>query len=681
MKSRVALICLVLAFALIMTQTVDAAIAFNEFAVPTAVAAPFRIHNGPDGNLYFTEQTGNKIGKITPAGSITEYPIPTAASSPAGIRTGPDGNVWFTELAGNKIGMMTQSGAFIEYPVPTAAASPHGIHVGIDGNIWFTEQAGNKIGKITTAGVITEYPVPTAASVPSGIVPGLDGNLYFTEQAGNKIGRITMAGTITEFLVPTAASSPGSIAIGPDGNLWFTEEAASKIGMMTTTGVFTEFALPLPAATPNLIATGADGNLYFTIQGIGGTGGNKIGQITTAGTITELSIPTANSKPAGITSGPDGNIWFTEQNANNIGQIVFTPAQGGRISGTVTNPNKAGVQGIAVSAYLGESKRGTRFTDANGNYTLSGLIAGNYKIQFYGSVSGYANQWFNSKADWTSADVVTVTPPNVTAGISAAIAAQKLNVSIAVFRNGTWFIDNNQNGLWDAGADAIIPFGIGSDIPVMGDWNGSGTKKIGVFRNGWWYLDYPGTGNWVGCGAPNDPAKDACISYGAAGDIPVVGDWTGTGTTKIGVFRNGVFYLNNQGTGAWIGCGTNGDPTKDACLNYGMAGDIPVVGDWTGNGKIKIGIFRNGIWYLNNPGTGNWTGCGINGDSAMDACIGFGMAGDIPVVADWNGNGKTKIGVFRNGYWYLEMVGNGAWDSVVDVSAPFGIFGDKPIVK
>jgi len=68
------------------------------YAHPTAIAA------GPDGNLWFTERLGNRIGRITPEGTITEFPIPTAASSPTnGIVTGPDGCVWFTEYFGNKI--------------------------------------------------------------------------------------------------------------------------------------------------------------------------------------------------------------------------------------------------------------------------------------------------------------------------------------------------------------------------------------------------------------------------------------------------------------------------------------------------------------------------------------------------------------------------------------------------
>jgi streptogramin lyase len=46
--------------------------------------------------------------------AITEFPIPTAASDPFGITPGPDGALWFTEEDGNKIGRITSG------PVPSA---------------------------------------------------------------------------------------------------------------------------------------------------------------------------------------------------------------------------------------------------------------------------------------------------------------------------------------------------------------------------------------------------------------------------------------------------------------------------------------------------------------------------------------------------------------------------------
>ncbi len=48
--------------------------------------------------------SGNKIGRISPSGTITEFPVPNLLSE---IAAGPDGNLWFTEDSGNKIGRIT----------------------------------------------------------------------------------------------------------------------------------------------------------------------------------------------------------------------------------------------------------------------------------------------------------------------------------------------------------------------------------------------------------------------------------------------------------------------------------------------------------------------------------------------------------------------------------------------
>jgi hypothetical protein len=254
---------------------------------------------------------------------------------------------------------------------------------------------------------------------------------------------------------------------------------------------------------------------------------------------------------------------------------------------------------------------------------------------------------------------------------------------IAVFTNGTWYLDMNGNGAWDgAGIDKTFPnFGVGLSnvIPVVGDWPGSanpGTTKIGVFTNGTWYFDINGNGAWDGPGIdktfPNF-GKDL------PNVMPVVGDWDGTGVTRIGVYTNGTWYLDMNGNGAWDG------PEIDKTFpNFGIPGWIPVAGNWpgsTGPGD-KIGVYANGIWYLDMNGNGAWDG------PVIDKMIpNFGLPGWIPVVGDWplsSNPGKLKIGVFTNGTWYLDMNGNGAWDgAVIDKTFPNfgkGLPGVFPVV-
>jgi streptogramin lyase len=69
-----------------------AAQTITEYAVPTAGSAPTGIAAGPDGALWFTEFSGNKIGRMTPDGVVTnEFTVPTASSSSVGIAAGPEG--------------------------------------------------------------------------------------------------------------------------------------------------------------------------------------------------------------------------------------------------------------------------------------------------------------------------------------------------------------------------------------------------------------------------------------------------------------------------------------------------------------------------------------------------------------------------------------------------------------
>jgi virginiamycin B lyase len=75
------------------------------------VREPSTITVGPDHELWFTNRNG-RLGRITTAGDITTY---TAAHGRThglvGIATGPDGHIWFTSTTTNRIGYLRPSGA------------------------------------------------------------------------------------------------------------------------------------------------------------------------------------------------------------------------------------------------------------------------------------------------------------------------------------------------------------------------------------------------------------------------------------------------------------------------------------------------------------------------------------------------------------------------------------------
>ena len=311
----------------------------TEFTVPTANSQPGGITAGPDGNIWFTELGASKIGRITPAGTITEFPI-AASSNPEFIAVGSDGNMWFPEITANKIGRITPTGDFVDFPILTPAASLLGIAAGSDGNLWFVLAQASKIGRITTAGVVTEFPV-LSPGVLLQIASGPDGNLWFTNFTGGKIGRITTSGVVTEFPILIPGGQPQGITGGPDGNVWFTDTGTNQIGRITPTGAITEF--PIPSADANLlgITTGPDGNLWFAEDDT-----NKIGRITPSGVVTEFPVPTAGAAPIVLAAGPDGNVWFTEAFGNKIGRVNLAsvtpqPAEvdAHAVAGTSSNVN------------------------------------------------------------------------------------------------------------------------------------------------------------------------------------------------------------------------------------------------------------------------------------------------------------------------------------------------------
>jgi streptogramin lyase len=288
----------------------SALFALTEFPLPVANCTPSGIAVGGDGNLWFTEIDGNKIGRITTSGTITEFALPTANGAPADITAGPDGALWFTEEFGNKIGRITTAGATTEFAIPTAMSDAQSIVTGADGNLWFIEETGDQIGRVSTSGVVTEFPISDAIGLEF-VARGPDGNVWFTESSGLQIDWVTPSGVITALPTP-AGSSPVGMTVGSDSNLWFGDAAvnASHLDRIDSSGTITAFSVP---SSPYAVTTGPDGNLWFTVLA------GQVGSMTLTGDVTMFAVPGAI--PDRIVAGPDGALWFTESGAGKIGRL------------------------------------------------------------------------------------------------------------------------------------------------------------------------------------------------------------------------------------------------------------------------------------------------------------------------------------------------------------------------
>jgi virginiamycin B lyase len=175
---------------------------------------------------------------------LTEFPLPAHPENPSGsapqsIAAGPDGALWFTEGTSNRIGRSAVDGRVTEFTLPGADHVASDIVASANEALWFLEPSHELFGRITPQGQITEYAWPCAghstrglAATPSNtpceamnITSGSDGAIWFSEKWRNALGRIDGQGHIVEYPLPplsTTGDGPEALTLGPDGALWFT---------------------------------------------------------------------------------------------------------------------------------------------------------------------------------------------------------------------------------------------------------------------------------------------------------------------------------------------------------------------------------------------------------------------------------------------------------------------------
>jgi N-acetylmuramoyl-L-alanine amidase len=178
-----------------------------------------------------------------------------------------------------------------------------------------------------------------------------------------------------------------------------------------------------------------------------------------------------------------------------------------------------------------------------------------------------------------------------------------------------------------------------------------GGTTTGAFANGSWAVTNRNVDQ-------EQPRSFTRLSFGRQrGDVPIVGDWNGDGVHEVGIVRGNVFHLR-AGNGP-------GSPVLRR-FAFGRAGDRFVVGDWDGDRVWTPGVVRDGLWLLRNA---NSTG------GATVPAFRFGRRGDRFLVGDWNGDGRWTPGLVRGAVWHLRDV-NGAGSD----RAPFrfGRAGDLP---
>lgn len=208
----------------------------------------------------------------------------------------------------------------------------------------------------------------------------------------------------------------------------------------------------------------------------------------------------------------------------------------------------------------------------------------------------------------------------------------------ASFRAGTFFLDTNG----DASSDITLPIAQNGDVPLLADWDGDGVETAGFYRHAEEAL-YVRSANTPK--APEFIFSIANVSLPANSTVtPIVGDWDGDGSANFGVYLStsesphGLFLLFYDSVFAGS---PNGTPVPIS-ISGGTESDLPIVGDWNGDGIYSIGTYRPrlGYFYLRNA------------NSTGRAQIKFHVKTDRlpkyyqPISGDWSGTGSEQVGLY-----------------------------------
>lgn len=227
---------------------------------------------------------------------------------------------------------------------------------------------------------------------------------------------------------------------------------------------------------------------------------------------------------------------------------------------------------------------------------------------------------------------------------------------VSVFRR----TDQNWYVKKSLGGFDYVRWGVETDNLVPGDYDGDGKTDIAIHRK---LVAFPETGTWWIIGSQNSnyyATRWASNNIGEF-DTPVPADYDGDGKTDLAYYRQ-TDVLGQSGTFIILPSSTN--------IGYSVTwgnpslGDRAVPADYDGDGKADIAIYRNGEWWI------------LQSSDGSISVERFGIGSDKIVRGDFDGDGKADLAVWRpaNGTWYWRSSETGTVHSI-----PFGINSDKPV--
>jgi hypothetical protein len=166
---------------------------------------------------------------------------------------------------------------------------------------------------------------------------------------------------------------------------------------------------------------------------------------------------------------------------------------------------------------------------------------------------------------------------------------------------------------------------------------------------------------WLLRNSNSSGSPDLTFTFGITGDVPVAGDWDGDGTDTVGVFR--------PSTQTWLLRNSNSTGAANVSFAFGTSTSIPVAGDWDGSGTDTIGTYE--------PATGVWSLRNSLSEGAPDLSFTFtNGSGTVPLTGDWDGNGTDTV-AYQDGS--IRALRNSNSAGAPNLTFSFGGVSDKAI--
>ncbi len=122
-------------------------------------------------------------------------------------------------------------------------------------------------------------------------------------------------------------------------------------------------------------------------------------------------------------------------------------------------------------------------------------------------------------------------------------------------------------------------------------------------------------------------------------------DWDGDGRSDFSTARYNAEVL-------WRILPSTTNVLQETRWGSSSLGDFFAAGDYDGDGKFDIAVFRAGVWHIIESSTGN-----LRYEF-------FGQSGDVPAANDFDGDGKADLAIARSEgglrYWWIRNSSNGA---------------------